>query len=239
MQENERPNSSGCNMIKKLRISELRHKKAYILVLLIITVIVALGALSMYNVKDKNLRALIQDTISRQLPEKEAQLFDAGAIHTALNQMKRRVVAAILLILFCVAVTLYVIVRTIIEPLSQMAKVTHRMAQGHLDEMVPVNSNDEIGKIGEFINDLSINIQEILLHVWNHTKRSQMFLDRIDDTLLTVKDNCLPAHMKENFENIRQDIEDIQAMVQSFELYDIRFEEGKVLAGEDPMTKYD
>jgi len=73
---------------------------------------------------------------------------------------------AILLILTGVGITAgayFLFHKNIIRPLSTMEKTIARMNEGHLEESMPANSKDEIGRIGEMVNRMASNFQEVLL----------------------------------------------------------------------------
>ena len=57
---------------------------------------------------------------------------------------------------------------------------TRLMTDGRLDQPVQIATRDEIGRIGELINDLAINTQEVLLYFWNHTQENRELIDRLE-----------------------------------------------------------
>ncbi|MGD9358937.1 MAG: hypothetical protein PVH85_08700, partial [Desulfobacterales bacterium] len=90
----------------------------------------------------------------------------------------------------------------------------------------------------ESINDLAIDLQEILLHVWNHTRQDIVLMERIAPILSSQPVvNGLPAQFKENFYLVKQDIEDMRDMVKAFNYYHVRLEEEKVLVNETPRLE--
>jgi hypothetical protein len=127
---------------------------------------------------------------------------------------------------------------SIAKPLDELGKVAFQMVNGRLNELVPVRTNDEIGKIGELINDLAINLQEILLHVWNHTGQDIVLLDRIGRIVNSQPGgNGMPPEIREDFRFVRQDIEDMQTMVKAFDFYRVRLDQTKVMKNDQPREK--
>lgn len=53
----------------------------------------------------------------------------------------------------------YVVSQLLSRPLVQMEQATRRIAKGNLETRVPVRSSDEIGNLGEAINDLARDLQ--------------------------------------------------------------------------------
>lgn len=124
----------------------------------------------------------------------------------------------------------FLFIRNIVKPLEEVLNAARRITEGYLKETVPIRNKDEIGKIGEQINALSVNLQEILLHVWNHSRDSADILKRI---------SCgdLPSDMARDIAAVRQSMEEMQSMVKTFEYYDIRMDEDRLIAGEDPNRR--
>ena len=69
------------------------------------------------------------------------------------------------IVAFSIAMTLYFFVKDIANPLDGMIMAAKRIRDGHLSATVPVVSKDEIGQLGDIINDLTANLQEVLLFV--------------------------------------------------------------------------
>lgn len=138
-----------------------------------------------------------------------------------------------LLVSLCVIVTLFVFIRNICGRMDVMAKGAKRMADGHLDTTVPVDGCAGIGMLGQHINDLATNLQEVLLHVWNHTAHSMTLLDRISETIGSQPD----CSIRQDVKFVRQNLENMQAVVRAFDLYDVRVDEGRLVASKKPAVE--
>ncbi|OQX25588.1 MAG: hypothetical protein BWK80_14840 [Desulfobacteraceae bacterium IS3] len=121
----------------------------------------------------------------------------------------------------------FLFIRNIIEPLEEVLSAACKITEGYLKETVPIRNKDEIGKIGEQINALSVNLQEILLHVWNHSRDSADILKRISN-------GDIPSDMAHDIAAVRHSMEEMQSMVKTFEYYDIRMDEDRLMAEEAP-----
>lgn len=129
--------------------------------------------------------------------------------------------------------TIITLIRNIAVPLDAMAKAVERMADGHLDQMVHVSTGDEIRKLSESINDLAINLQEILLHVWSHTEHSMTLINSITESIYFQSENRVSTGVREELEALRRGMEDMQTMVKAFEFYHIQIDEGKIVVNEN------
>jgi signal transduction histidine kinase len=123
----------------------------------------------------------------------------------------------------------------IIKPLIEMQTASRLMADGHLEILNNMKRADEIGSLGENINDLAINMQEVLLFVWNHSRLSRNLLENIADNLDFSLDSEKSDSIVEN--NIQKDIskmhrnnEDLKSIVMSFSYFEIKLEDEKMVS---------
>jgi methyl-accepting chemotaxis protein len=120
--------------------------------------------------------------------------------------------------------------RNVIGPLDDMAVSAQRLIDGDLDVSVPKSNCREIDRIGESINDLSANIQEVLLLVWNFIHDSSIPLDRIikDDTDEPLANDKNLLH--KDLTLIRDKISAMEQLIASFDMYDVRIERDRAMA---------
>jgi len=123
--------------------------------------------------------------------------------------------------------------RRVARPLEKAAEVTGRMADGHLGETLPNHPPNEIGRIGESINSLAVNFQEVLILVWNQTDNAIARLRRTIGQVRPDREHDLSPDMLADLTSARQDLETMRMMVRSFDLYDVAITENDVLTAKD------
>ncbi len=121
--------------------------------------------------------------------------------------------------------------RSILIPLEKLRYTLQRMTEGQLDLPLSIRSNNEVGQVGELVNDLSINIQEVLLYIWNYTQQQFSLLDRI------TKKIVLPATADQNLSVLNQDVgemqrnaEELQAIVTAYDYFEVKLEQDKMVS---------
>ena len=125
--------------------------------------------------------------------------------------------------------------RRIARPLEKTAAAAGRMADGHLETTMPVSAPNEIGRIGESVNGLAVNFQEMLILVWNQTDNA---LARIRRTSLKMTPNDSNGNideMKAELTSARQDLENMRMMVRTFDLYEVAITEKDRLAAKETV----
>ncbi|WP_417911977.1 HAMP domain-containing protein [Candidatus Electronema sp. TJ] len=136
--------------------------------------------------------------------------------------------AATLLCLLAAAAFLFQ--RQVLKPLADVQLSVQEMTEGHLDRLSRVKRSDEIGRLAETVNDLAVNMQEVLLFVWNHSQQSRELLER---ALERIEEGSALAAAQEDLTLLRQDNEDLRSIVTSFSYFEIRLEHERMLAESD------
>jgi len=215
----------------KLGTFDLR-KRLTLFFAIMIFAIFSVSIIFMYEIGSDLFLKQIYESITSQLPEYEKPHVNITAALPVVKDLQYRMALITGCIIFCLCITFFVLIRSLLNPLNEMLKITRRMAEGHLNETVDVRSNDELSKIGENINDLGVNLQEILLHVWNHTADVIKILEQIKKNIPYQNDGKVSRQIEADIEQINQSMNDIQLLIQGFDLYDIHLDHGKVTADE-------
>jgi HAMP domain-containing protein len=133
-------------------------------------------------------------------------------------------------VLFCIALGgLFYVNVAVLRPLEETEKIGQRFAAGQLDRTVPIRSDDEIGAIGQLMNDLAANFQEVLLFTWNITDKCLGVLDRAAGQLQCGKQKGVSEELLPPIERTGKNLHEIRRMVKTFDLYNVHLEEGNAL----------
>ncbi len=155
------------------------------------------------------------------------------AVFTAAGQP-----VSVLVLLFLLLCTLVVAMicfqQYVLKPLTEVNAVTRLMIDGHFDTLNRIKRQDEIGRLSESINDMVINMQEVLLFVWNHSRQTKDALERITGSLdaSPEAEEILPA-LHDDLREAYDNNEDLRSIVMSFRYFDIKLEQEKMLADSD------
>jgi methyl-accepting chemotaxis protein len=78
--------------------------------------------------------------------------FSMEKIEQRAARLRNEMVGGMLLMLTIASATILVVVNRSIRPLRKLTYSAHRITGGHLDEAIPVESNDEIGELAQAFN---------------------------------------------------------------------------------------
>ena len=121
------------------------------------------------------------------------------------------------------------------KPLTEMQVASRLMVEGHLETLNHVQRKDEIGSLGENINDLATNMQEVLLTVWNHSRSSRELLESITSDLDFVLDRekssvTIENTLQKDIKKMHYNNEHLRSIVMSFSYFEIKLEDEKMVS---------
>lgn len=134
-------------------------------------------------------------------------------------------------LLLCVQAAALLFFQTqVLKPLAGLQAAARLMTDGHLGRLHRVNRADEIGRLAETVNDLAVNMQEVLLFVWNHSQESRDLLERIAERAAAAPPDAV---LEEDIERMREENDSLKDIVTSFSYFEIRLEHERMLAESD------
>ncbi len=113
--------------------------------------------------------------------------------------------------------------RAVFLPLERAAASVKEMADGRLHATVPEDAAGEIGELGQCVNEMSANIQEALLHVWEQAGECRRLLDAARGDLSEGSAADVDAALS-NIDRGRRTLDALRSFVGGFEFYDIRID---------------
>jgi methyl-accepting chemotaxis protein len=153
-----------------------------------------------------------------------------GDIKKVMSVIQQGIVVFTTLILCIFGIIWYYFIYFILAPLIQMKDVAEQIGHGQLNQTINIRAPLEIQRLSESINDLSVNLQEILLFVWNQTEVSLRYLD-IDEIENYNSEKIINA-----INTVKQSMMNLQKMISTYVLYDVRLDHKKVLDGSEPES---
>lgn len=102
-------------------------------------------------------------------------------------ELTTQIIVAMLVMLLAACITIYFIVRKYTQPLLRLTQVARRIADGNLDEAVPIESNDEIGTLAEAFNKMTtVIVKNLKLEV----EKSERLMASIKDAIVHLSSSA-------------------------------------------------
>ncbi len=174
-----------------------------------------------FKVDNVTLQVLEKANISRA--EAGSVLKDASGI---IRYWRNKVILLLGMLVIVSAMVFIMFVKHLIGPLNHMVKAAKKIASGDLRESIEIESNDELGEVGELINDLTANIQEIITN-------TLVYLDDIEKNMYRCKDNLIRIGKENNegkminkvetsFKETQKSLRELKSLLGEFNLYEVQ-----------------
>ena len=146
------------------------------------------GKAKTVNVGSKRYRLLVSEPLSAPKGVRLAILTPQSRIDAAVTAAEGRLFVPLLIALVLIALLAYVEGRSIVRTLGGLVEAAHGIAQGKLDERVPVKGRDEFAQLGRAFNEMADQLQERLSELEAERTRLRDATMRFGETLAATHD---------------------------------------------------
>jgi methyl-accepting chemotaxis protein len=80
-----------------------------------------------------------------------------------IRMLRNKAIVMVFVILCVVVIVLTMFIKNVTEPLQHMIDVSREIARGDLSKSINIAANNELAELGNVINDLTTNMQEMIL----------------------------------------------------------------------------
>ncbi len=139
-----------------------------------------------------------------------------------IQRLRTKALLMVAIILFVIIIVLTMFIKHITEPLQHMIGVSRAISRGDLSRTICIHSHNELSQLGDVINEMSSNLQEITLMSRNLCASAQSNLDKVTKELGGVsqgKDEGRWLHTC--IEELKGEIDTMADMVEYFNFYTV------------------
>lgn len=145
-----------------------------------------IGAEFIHDVHRKELRYELIQNFSRL---SDHQIQPEEAFKPIRNIMDKAILMVVLL-LVVVVILLTMFIKNITEPLQHMIEVSKLIGTGDLSQTVTITTRNELAEMGGTVNELTSNLQEIILLSKGMCATADQFADKVSSVLESME----PGH---------------------------------------------
>ena len=136
--------------------------------------------------------------------------------------MRSKAILMVGIIMFVMVIVLTMFIKNITEPLQHMIQLSQKISSGDLSQTIRVHANNELSELGNVINEMSSNLQEIILLSQRTCEGGQVFVEealkRLEHGVLDAKS---AAEMKDAVENLGNELSMLNEVITYFSFYTV------------------
>jgi len=202
---------AGMNTPKK---TSLRKRMIFYFLLIAIANVFVAGEF-LWEIKSERYR----ERVTREVMLIKEGKQPVEHIYTALDSLASKFIVMILILILVSAVVLFMFVWQIASPMQYMIDQAGKMAEGDLSIRIDIKSEDEIAILGNLINDLSINLQEVVAQlervVFDLQDNLGTFRGALEERPIRL------STIKMNIDRLSHDVKKLELLKDTFVLYTI------------------
>jgi len=107
----------------------------------------------------------------------------ADAVFAPIVKLRNKAILMVAIILVVMIIILTMFIKNITEPLQHMIEVSRKISKGDLSQTISIDSQNELAQLGNVINEMSSNLQEITLLSQNLCESGQAFTTQASNLL--------------------------------------------------------
>lgn len=164
----------------------------------------------------------MREGLSRGLDACSVSLAHKDALLAPIAELRAKAVLMVGIVVFVMLILLTMFVKRITVPLQEMIRTARGMSQGDLSRAIRISADNELAELGGVINELSTNLQEVLMLSSKLCADSADFLSQTE--ALRQGRELSPeerAALVDRMETFRQEVLSVGEMLEFFSFYTV------------------
>ncbi|MDM8543572.1 HAMP domain-containing protein [Desulfococcaceae bacterium HSG9] len=125
----------------------------------------------------------LKETLLDNFSKYANQEIGADAVFAPIVKLRNKAILMVAIILVVMIIILTMFIKNITEPLQHMIEISRNISRGDLSQTVTIDSQNELAQLGNVINEMSSNLQEITLLSQNLCESGQTFTTQASNLL--------------------------------------------------------
>ena len=143
-------------------------------------------------------------------------------IFAPIDRMRSKAMLMVAIILVVMLIVLTMFIKNITEPLQHMIKVSEKISAGDLSQSVRIDANNELAELGNVINEMATNLQEIILLSQRMSEGGKQYVEEAIGLLnqRPLSDDHLPR-MESLVLTIKNELVALEEVISCFNFYSV------------------
>lgn len=138
------------------------------------------------------------------------------------KNLRNKAILMVCIVMIVVAIVLMMFIKKITEPLQHMIETARKISAGDLSQTVAISTENELSELGNVINDLTSNLQELLLLSEDVCASGKRFIEQVDE--IRLHDGVRPEDcekLRAGQDVLGRKVKMLGKIIQGFEIYKI------------------
>lgn len=162
----------------------------------------------------------LKDEIWNNINHLSDQHLSPEVVFAPIDRLRSKAILMVGIVMFVMIIVLTMFIRNITEPLQHMIKLSQKISAGDLSQTIRVHANNELADLGNVINEMSSNLQEIILLSRRTCESGQTFVESAYDKLARGSlDQAATADLRSAVETLHKELSMLDEVIAYFSFY--------------------
>jgi methyl-accepting chemotaxis protein len=141
-----------------------------------------------------------------------------------IGPMKTSDIAALVIIMVVILIVLTMFIKHITEPLQHMIGLSEKISNGDLSQTIRVEADNELAQLGHVINEMSSNLQEIILLSQGLCDNGEKYIDKsLHQLNRTALGNNEIDALRDSIVSLKLELSTLREFVACFQFYSVDY----------------
>ncbi len=223
-------NSTSGTVHPSSRHSVWSGKGLAAILLLVAVAVIAVNVKFIWDLSGQSAAKVVEESVTAAKERGADSDTDALVVAETLRMGRTRLVIILLILVGCFGTTLFLLIRKLFMPLREIGRAAREIASGNLGVTVGGTSRDGMFELGESINEVAANFQEVLLFTGTMAGNVYSKIAVIENRLEECPGSEAVDELKEDLQDIERNMEVLTNMVEEFDFFHTRFDGRRVVS---------
>lgn len=164
----------------------------------------------------------LKEELWQNIGQSEAGRIDKETIFAPIDRMRSKAILMVVIIMVVILIVLTMFIKNITEPLQHMIRLSEEVSEGDLSRTIRIDADNELAQLGHVINEMSSNLQEIILLSRGLCENGEQY---IEDALAQLKTGDLDyagvQQLSETIQSLKSELDMLREFVACFKFYSV------------------
>lgn len=145
---------------------------------------------------------------------------DPDALFAPIDRLRSKAILMVVIIMVVMVIVLTMFIKHITEPLQHMIQLSRKISAGDLSQAVKVDDDNELSELGNVINEMATNLQEVTLLCQGMCVNGKGL---VDDALQQLQDKTQLApdnrHLQHTIGRLGSELATLNEVIAHFNFY--------------------
>jgi len=164
----------------------------------------------------------LKDELVLNLEKYSKKEIETDDIFSPIEKLRNKAILMIIIIMAVMIIVLTMFIKNITEPLQHMIEVSRKISSGDLSQTIQIHSDNELSELGNVLNEMSSNLQEIILLSKTMCSSEENFYTQISDML--NRQSLNPEHIdkvRKEIKKLKINLDLVKEFIDYFHFYSV------------------